>query len=458
MSTTDRFELVFSQAAWESALPRLLTDPSLLAVGHVRRNEHPGARELLVSHLDTTAAMPHGNQFPPLTDWIVVACPAGTRADPTAWLRELEPRASQLLAVALLGAGANRGQWRAEVFQGKSQTPVASIRVVGPGMPRADATAGVPEFASIQGPRAPARSSRILANSATPAGDDRWLRTRGALGVVAFKKLQRANVLLLAAGGSGSAIAWQLAALGVRQLRIVDPDVIEASNLDRMFAVGEADVGAPKAQAVGRHLLSLRPDLALGILTTGATDAAVWQAARDADLVVTAADNGTPDLVAAILCRKLLKPHLSVGSGITSQNGRTVVAADARLLLPMQGCAVCVGGLVDEDQARYELRAPIGTMRRGEPADAGRLGSLVTLNSMNVSIGVQCWLDLLAGNLRGSFWHRLEWVPGEGMRVDAGVVGAAADCVICHNGATRGIRLRAEPVEDHRGPVPRLPD
>jgi hypothetical protein len=54
---------------------------------------------------------------------------------------------------------------------------------------------------------------------------------------------------------------------------------------------------------------------------------------------------------------------------------------------------------------------------------------------MNVSIGVQLWLDLLAGGLHTSFWHRLEWVAGQGIRADAGPVGPAPNCTICRFGS-----------------------
>lgn len=394
-------------------MPRLLTNPSALAVATLGRNETQRGCELLVDQLTIADQPPRGHRFSPLTDWIVVACPEAPQWNVKSRLVELTPRASQLVAMLLVGGGPDRAQWSGAVCDEERIASVAGLRVVEAGMPHA-------EFGDVW-------------HGDPPSSDARWLRTRGAVGEVTWRKVRESSVLVFGGGRSGSCIAWELAAIGVRQLKLVDPDRLEVGNLDAMYAVGEPDVGQPKAVSLAEQLARFRSDLALSALPFRATDAGAMEAARDADLLVTAADNGTPDLVAAILARRLLKPHLSIGSGITRQPQGRLLAADARLLLPGQGCALCVGGLPDEEEARYELLAPPGTLRRGEPADAGRLGSLITLNSMNVSIGVQLWLDLLAGDLRTSWWHRLEWVAGHGIRADAGPVAAADDCLLCHS-------------------------
>lgn len=413
MNEPQHYELILTSADWQAVMPRLLTDPNASAVGMLRRNRHQAGCELLVDKLSVAEEPPHGAGFSPLADWIVIACPEAARWNLNARFAEAAPRPSQLACVLLLGGGTGREQWSGLVREQGQTWRLSALRVVGPGMP----VACLEEISQEQNPAADA---------------DRWLRTRGGVGEATWQKIRDSRVVLFGAGRSGSNMAWQLAALGVRQLRLVDPDKLELGNLDAMCAVGESDVGKLKAVSLAEQLVRFRSDLAVSALPVWATDSSALEAARDADLLVTAADNGGPDMVAAILGRRLLKPHLSIGSGISEQSQRRLLAADARLLLPGQGCALCVGGIADEEQARYELLAPPGSLRRGEPADADRLGSLITLNSMNVSSGVQLWLDLLAGELRTSWWHRLEWVAGQGIRADAGAVGAADDCRLCH--------------------------
>src|SRR5205814_279360 len=117
------------------------------------------------------------------------------------------------------------------------------------------------------------------------------------------------------------------------------------------------------------------------------------------DLVVTCVDRDGARLRAAYWARERLTPHLDIGAGVSRlAAGQRLLAADVRLLLPAAGCIRCVGGLGDSEGAEYELHAPPGALPR-RPARAwdtgGRLGSLVTLNGLAVSFGVQSWLDLL---------------------------------------------------------------
>jgi adenylyltransferase/sulfurtransferase len=51
------------------------------------------------------------------------------------------------------------------------------------------------------------------------------------------------GVLLIGAGGLGCPAAFALAAAGVRDLGVVDDDVVDLTNVHRQFLHGEADVG-----------------------------------------------------------------------------------------------------------------------------------------------------------------------------------------------------------------------
>ncbi|WP_220040394.1 HesA/MoeB/ThiF family protein [Nonomuraea aridisoli] len=67
-------------------------------------------------------------------------------------------------------------------------------------------------------------------------------------------RLKNARVLVLGLGGTGSHVAWSLAASGVGRLHLVDPDDVELSNLNRQILYTEADVGRPKAEVAAERL------------------------------------------------------------------------------------------------------------------------------------------------------------------------------------------------------------
>ena len=86
------------------------------------------------------------------------------------------------------------------------------------------------------------------------------LREVGGAGQQALK---RAVIVIIGAGGLGAPASLYLAAAGAGRLRIVDPDVVEVSNLQRQVLFETADVGQAKVEAAARRLSELNPHVAL---------------------------------------------------------------------------------------------------------------------------------------------------------------------------------------------------
>jgi adenylyltransferase/sulfurtransferase len=62
------------------------------------------------------------------------------------------------------------------------------------------------------------------------------------------------NVLVIGAGGLRCPAAFALAAAGVRDIGVVDDDVVDATNLHRQILHGEADVGIAKVESLAHAL------------------------------------------------------------------------------------------------------------------------------------------------------------------------------------------------------------
>jgi molybdopterin/thiamine biosynthesis adenylyltransferase/rhodanese-related sulfurtransferase len=74
-------------------------------------------------------------------------------------------------------------------------------------------------------------------------------------------RLLASKVLLVGAGGLGSPAALYLAAAGVGTIGIVDPDVVDLSNLQRQVVHATDAVGAPKVSSAWRTIAALNPDV-----------------------------------------------------------------------------------------------------------------------------------------------------------------------------------------------------
>ena len=73
------------------------------------------------------------------------------------------------------------------------------------------------------------------------------------------KRLKAAKVLVVGAGGLGSPALLYLAASGVGTIGVIDPDVVEASNLQRQVIHTDAQIGVPKVFSAERAIKALNP-------------------------------------------------------------------------------------------------------------------------------------------------------------------------------------------------------
>src|SRR5579872_3411465 len=75
------------------------------------------------------------------------------------------------------------------------------------------------------------------------------------------QRLKAARVLIVGAGGLGAPAALYLAAAGVGELTLVDPDTVDRSNLQRQVLYDTDDAGRLKVEAAGERLVALNPNV-----------------------------------------------------------------------------------------------------------------------------------------------------------------------------------------------------
>src|SRR5216110_1078001 len=77
------------------------------------------------------------------------------------------------------------------------------------------------------------------------------------------EKIARSRVLVIGVGGLGAPAATALAAAGVGTVGLIDPDMVELSNLHRQPLYASADVGRAKVEVAAERLGALAPALRL---------------------------------------------------------------------------------------------------------------------------------------------------------------------------------------------------
>ncbi|WP_339914044.1 molybdopterin-synthase adenylyltransferase MoeB [uncultured Brevundimonas sp.] len=105
------------------------------------------------------------------------------------------------------------------------------------------------------------------------------------------QRLKAARVGLVGLGGVGAPAALYLAAAGVGTLRLIDPDTVALSNLQRQIAFSTDAIGQPKVEAGAATLTALNPHVRMEPVTERLDAANAARLIEGCDLVLDGTDD-----------------------------------------------------------------------------------------------------------------------------------------------------------------------
>jgi molybdopterin/thiamine biosynthesis adenylyltransferase/rhodanese-related sulfurtransferase len=129
-------------------------------------------------------------------------------------------------------------------------------------------------------------------------------------GIEGQRKLKAARVLCIGAGGLGSPIALYLAAAGIGGLGLVDPDVVEITNLQRQILFGQKDLGRKKLEAARDRLADVNPHVDIQVYPELFTAANAMSIAADYDVIIDGTDNFPTRYLSNDIAVWLRKPNV----------------------------------------------------------------------------------------------------------------------------------------------------
>ncbi len=124
--------------------------------------------------------------------------------------------------------------------------------------------------------------------------DERFERSRSLLGEDAFARIASLRVAVFGVGGVGGWCAEALVRTGVRNLVLVDDDVVAASNINRQRQANPSTIGRKKVEVLREMLLEIVPDADISAIPERYTpeSAARFDAVIDgSDFVIDAIDS-----------------------------------------------------------------------------------------------------------------------------------------------------------------------
>ena len=406
--------LIIAGADFRRAMSRFHESNTGVAVGILRRRQTHDQITWSLDQVQWHDQPPTGRDFPPIADWCVIR-----RLPDDAALEHdkhtiLQPLPGQNLVVLTLTNGQQgSGGWSAIGLAGEKIYPIEEVRIIG--------------APSLVLSTSPINRSAVGLDINHP----RWSRLRNMWGDENLLRVANTHVMIIGASRTGSVVARQLTALGFGKLTLVDPDVLEIHNYDAMLGGSMDDIGRSKVAALADELVRFRDDIAVTGLPYTATDHRVIERARNADVIITCVDHGTPVLFAAKMANRWNKVHVDIGTSVQKrENGELEITGDVRLFQPHEACASCVGGIGNRVEAEVDLLLADQTrIARGVDFRLQRAGSLVTINSVVVSIGTHLIVETVLG-LQKSCWSRI-LIEGSELKTTTAQVNRASDCRIC---------------------------
>ena len=207
-----------------------------------------------------------------------------------------------------------------------------------------------------------------------PQPTERQLRTVSAWGEKCQTDLVRRRVLVVGAGSVGLDVVVRLAASGLCYITVMDFDVVQPHNLDRLIGARPRDarLKRPKTYVAQREGLGAataeRPSIEVSDLSICEREG--LQLALDHDLIFSCIDRPWPRAVLNALAYSDLIPVIDGGIGIdTFDNGRMRNAIwRSHVIRPMRPCMSCNRQL-DLGQVTLDQQGHLGDPQYIEVSD-----------------------------------------------------------------------------------------
>jgi molybdopterin-synthase adenylyltransferase len=273
-----------------------------------------------------------------------------------------------------------------------------------------------------------------------PLEDEAFARHVAAFGAEGQARLKALTVAVVGASGTGSHVCQQLFRLGVGTVVVVDPDVVERVNLNRVVTAFAEDALAKRPKVVVAENYASRLGLASNVLAIrgDVRDQAVHRHLETVDGIF-----GCTDTIAsrAILNRVAVQrfiPYFDCGTEI-SAGGDLRAYGRLRVVLAGGPCLFCAGA-IDPEGLRVELLKPEERAleaARGYIRD-GVAGApaVVSLNGVVASLAVTSFLRWAVGqsSIEGGSWIYRSYASD--VRKES--VARDPDCPVCSIGARLG--------------------
>ena len=161
--------------------------------------------------------------------------------------------------------------------------------------------------------------------TAVTAGEGFFNRSALALGLDVMRTIMHDQVIsIVGVGGLGSVVAEHLIHMGFHEINLIDPDVLEMSNLNRVVGAYYEDARQKryKVDVVKRHVTHINPKATVLACKKDIHDKEMESVLALSDWMIVATDNHSSRLKVQEISVKFFVPLLSLGVNITVKDSK----------------------------------------------------------------------------------------------------------------------------------------
>jgi len=178
--------------------------------------------------------------------------------------------------------------------------------------------------------------------------------------ILAFGKkgqsiIANTKVGIVGVGGTGSSVAEQLVRIGVSNIILIDPDVLEPSNISRIYGSTYEDAyphwyritrwwkkKIPKVEVITNHLKKINPDIRILAIQDSVVKEHVVKALLDRDIIFSCTDEHWGRSVLNQLSYQYFIPLINMGVQIDAKEDKIRGASGSvHILMPDKPCLWC---------------------------------------------------------------------------------------------------------------------
>lgn len=227
-------------------------------------------------------------------------------------------------------------------------------------------------------------------------------RTVSAWGNDTQHKISRLKFGIVGLGSVGSIVAESLVRMGVQNIKLIDFDVVEKHNLDRLLHANNADIGHRKVEVIANAIRKNATAAYTQIqeIPLSVTEEGGMKEAIDCDIIFSCVDRPWARHILNYIAYAYLIPVIDGGISVHTRNSK-LQGADWRMhaVFPTRRCLLCIGqydvSLVNverqgslDDQKYIEGLPDNHTLKRNENIFpfSGHLASSLVLQMLSIVV------------------------------------------------------------------------